>query len=132
VHSADGWRAVLEPVVARCRGIVKRSISAATRPSRFQGCTSSSEAEAATGYPIGLPADRALQDKIGYLPKRPVGRPPLLRELPLSGTEQLQRPEIGPTLLPPKTCSWLANFLRRRSKGRKITPAPGRNPENLG
>jgi hypothetical protein len=24
VHSADGWRALLEPVIARYRGIVKR------------------------------------------------------------------------------------------------------------
>jgi len=29
------------------------------------------------GYAIRLPANRVLQDKIGYLLKRPVGRPPL-------------------------------------------------------
>jgi hypothetical protein len=28
------------------------------------------------GYTIRLPANRVLQDKIGYLLKRPVGRPP--------------------------------------------------------
>jgi len=33
------------------------------------------EAERAS-YTIRLPADRVLQDRIGYLPKRPVGRPP--------------------------------------------------------
>jgi hypothetical protein len=33
VHSADGWRGVLEPVVSRYRGKVKRRYSAATRPS---------------------------------------------------------------------------------------------------
>src|SRR6266436_6220334 len=42
VHSADGWREVLEPVVSRYRGRV----------------------------------NRVLQDKIGHLLKRPVGRPP--------------------------------------------------------
>ena len=34
VHSADGWRAVLKPVVARHRGIVKRLCFTAMRLSR--------------------------------------------------------------------------------------------------
>ena len=40
VHSADDWRAVLEPVIARYRGIVKR-ISGATRLLPIARCTSS-------------------------------------------------------------------------------------------
>lgn len=28
------------------------------------------------GYPSRLPANRVLQDRIGYLLKRPIGRPP--------------------------------------------------------
>jgi hypothetical protein len=44
------------------------------------------------GYAIRLLANRVLQDKIGYLHKRPVRRPPhevrrVLRQLPPSGTE---------------------------------------------
>jgi Transposase DDE domain group 1 len=48
------------------------------------------------GYAIRLPANRILQDKIGYLFKHPVGRPAargaaLLRELQLSGAK-LEKP----------------------------------------
>ena len=75
VHSADGWRAVLEPVVARYRDIVKRLYfrgdAAFANPEIYEFL----EAEGA-GYTIRLPANRVLQDKIGYLLKRPVGRPP--------------------------------------------------------
>jgi hypothetical protein len=41
VHSADGWRAVLEPVIARYRGIVKRFYFRATPLSPTPRCTSS-------------------------------------------------------------------------------------------
>src|SRR5690242_2379009 len=75
VHSADGWRAVLEPVIARYRGIVKhlyfRGDAAFANPEIYELF----EAEG-MGYVIRLPANRILQDKIGYLLKRPVGRPP--------------------------------------------------------
>jgi hypothetical protein len=75
VHSADGWRAVLEPVVARYRGIVKRLYfrgdAAFANPEIYEFL----EAER-IGYTIRLPANRMLQDRIGYLLKRPVGRPP--------------------------------------------------------
>jgi DDE family transposase len=75
VHSADGWRAVLEPVIARYRGIVKhlyfRGDAAFANPEIYELL----EAEG-MGYAIRLPANRILQDKIGYLLKRPVGRPP--------------------------------------------------------
>jgi hypothetical protein len=75
VHSADGWREVLEPVVARYRGRVKRLY--------FRGDAAFANPEVyefleavGMGYAIRLPANRVLQDKIGYLLKRPVGRPP--------------------------------------------------------
>src|SRR5271170_1400886 len=75
VHSADGWRAVLEPVVVRYRGTVKhryfRGDAAFANPEMYEFL----EAEG-MGYAIRLPANRVLQDKIGYLLKRPVGRPP--------------------------------------------------------
>ena len=74
VHSADGWRAVLEPVVARYRGTGKRLYfrgdAAFANPEMYEFL----EAEG-IGYTIRLPANRVLQDRIGYLLKRPVGRP---------------------------------------------------------
>jgi hypothetical protein len=75
VHSADGWRAVLEPVIGRYRGIVKhlyfRGDAAFANPEVYEFL----EAEGAS-YTIRLPANPVLQDKIGHLLKRPVGRPP--------------------------------------------------------
>lgn len=75
VHSADGWRAVLEPVIARYRGSVKRLYfrgdAAFGNPEMYEYL----EAED-IGYAIRLPTNRVLQDRIGYLLKRPVGRPP--------------------------------------------------------
>jgi hypothetical protein len=75
VHSADGWRVVLEPVIARYRGIVKRQYfrgdEAFANPEIYEFL----EADG-MGYVIRLPANSILQSKIGYLLKRPVGRPP--------------------------------------------------------
>jgi hypothetical protein len=74
VHSADGWRVVLEPVIARYRGSVKRLYfrgdAAFGNPEMYEFL----EAKG-IGYAIRLPANRVLQDRIGYLLKRPVGRP---------------------------------------------------------
>ena len=75
VHSAAGWRDVLEPVVARYRGVVKRRYfrgdAAFANPEIYEFL----EAEG-YGYAIRLPTNPVLQGKIGYLLKRPVGRPP--------------------------------------------------------
>ena len=75
VHSADGWRGMLEPVIIRYRGIVKRLYfrgdAAFANPEIYEFI----EAEG-MGYAIRLPANRVLQGKIGYLLRRPVGRPP--------------------------------------------------------
>jgi hypothetical protein len=75
VHSAAGWRDVLEPVVVRYRGTVKRRYfrgdAAFANPEIYEFL----EAES-YGYAIRLPTNPVLQGKIGYLLKRPVGRPP--------------------------------------------------------
>jgi len=75
VHSADGWRALLEPVIARYRDRVKRLYfrgdAAFANPEMYEFL----EAERA-GYTIRLSANSVFQNKIGYLLKRPVGRPP--------------------------------------------------------
>jgi hypothetical protein len=70
VHSADGWRAVLEPVVARYRGTVMRLYFRAMPPSPTRKSMSSSKA--GIGCAIRLPANRVLQERIGDLLKRPV------------------------------------------------------------
>src|SRR5215469_478641 len=75
VHSADGWRAVLAPVIARYRNRVKRLYfrgdAAFANPEMYEFL----EAEG-IGYTIRLPANSVLQSRIGHLLKRPVGRPP--------------------------------------------------------
>ena len=75
MHSADGWRAVLEPVVIRYQGIVKRLYfrgdAAFANPEIYEFL----EAEG-IGYTIRLPANTVMQNRIGHLRKRPIGRPP--------------------------------------------------------
>ena len=75
VHSAADWRDVLAPVVARYRGTVKRRYfrgdAAFANPEIYEFL----EAEG-YGYAIRLPTNSVLQDKIGHLLKRSVGRPP--------------------------------------------------------
>ena len=64
VHSADGWKDVLEPVVTRYRGKVSRlrADAAFANPDVYEFL----EAER-INYAIRLPANRILQDRIGYL-----------------------------------------------------------------
>ena len=75
VHSADSWREVLEPVVARYRHKMKRRYfrgdAAFANPEIYVFL----EAEA-DKYTIRLPTNAVLQQRIGWLLKRPVGRPP--------------------------------------------------------
>jgi Transposase DDE domain group 1 len=75
VHSADGWKDVLEPVVARYRGKFKRRYfradAAFANPEVYEFLEDED-----FGYAIRLPANRVLQESIGCLLKRPVGRPP--------------------------------------------------------
>jgi Transposase DDE domain group 1 len=75
VHSAEGWRAMLEPVVARYRTGVKRRYFRADAAFASPEIYLFLEAEG-YGYAIRLPANAVLQRSISHLLKRPVGRPP--------------------------------------------------------
>jgi hypothetical protein len=75
VHSAHGWKDVLEPVVARYRGKFKRRYFRADAAFANPEVYEFQEAEGYK-YAIRLPANQILQQRIGYLLKRPVGRPP--------------------------------------------------------
>jgi Transposase DDE domain group 1 len=74
-HSAEDWRLVLEPVIARYRerGVVLyfRADAAFAKPEIYELL----EAEDIR-YAIRLPANQVLQRRIGHLLTRPVGRPP--------------------------------------------------------
>jgi hypothetical protein len=75
VHSADGWDGVLKPVVERYEGKVARiyfrSDAGFANPEVYEFL----EAERIK-YAIRLPANRILQERIGHLLTRPIGRPP--------------------------------------------------------
>jgi hypothetical protein len=75
VHSAEGWREVLEPVVARYRDAVKRRYFRADAAFASPEVYEFLEAED-YGYVIRLPANAVLQKRIAHLLTRPVGRPP--------------------------------------------------------
>src|ERR671914_13466 len=75
VHSAEGWREVLEPVVARYRTTLKRRYFRADAAFASPEVYEFLEAED-YGYAIRLPANAVLQRRIAHLLKRPVGRPP--------------------------------------------------------
>ena len=74
IHSADGWEAVLKPVVARYQGKVSRIYFRADAGFANPEVYEYLEAERIK-YAIRLPANRVLQERIGYLLQRPVGRP---------------------------------------------------------
>ena len=75
VHSAEDWRAVLEPVIGRYRerglAMYFRGDAAFAKPELYELL----EAES-IGYAIRLPANSVLQERIAHLLTRPVGRPP--------------------------------------------------------
>ena len=74
VHSADGWEAVLKPVVARyqqsAQSIAFRGDAAFAQPSMYEYLESEG-----IEYAIRLPANQILQAQIAHMLKRPVGRP---------------------------------------------------------
>ena len=75
VHSADDWRSVLVPVIARYRGrglvLYFRGDAAFAKPELYELL----EAES-IGYAIRLPTNAVLQERIAHLLSRPVERPP--------------------------------------------------------
>ena len=73
VHSAHGWRDVLEPVVAQDRKLRRyfRGDAAFASPDIYEFL----EAEGYT-YAIRLKTNAVLQDRIAHLLSPPVGRPP--------------------------------------------------------
>jgi hypothetical protein len=75
VHSAGDWRVVLEPVIAGYRGSVKRLYFRGDAASPTPRYTSFWKPRASATR-SGLAANRVFQDRIGYLLKQPVGRPP--------------------------------------------------------
>jgi hypothetical protein len=75
VHSADGWEGVLKSVIVRYQGKVLRIYFRADAAFAMPGVYECLEAERVK-YAIRLPANQILQDRIAYLLKRPVGRPP--------------------------------------------------------
>jgi hypothetical protein len=76
VHSADGWRSVLEPVVARYRERTKRRFFRGDAAFALPDLYDYLETEGYK-YTIRLKANAVLQGHIAHLLKRPVGRPPM-------------------------------------------------------
>ncbi len=75
VHSAHGWRDVLEPVVTRYRERQIRRFFRADAAFAMPEVYEFLEAEGFR-YAIRLPANKVLQERIAHLLRRPVGRPP--------------------------------------------------------
>jgi hypothetical protein len=75
VHSAEGWREVLEPVVERYRERTLRRYFRGDAAFALPDLYEFLEAENYK-YVIRLKANKVLQDRIGHLLTRPVGRPP--------------------------------------------------------
>jgi len=75
VHSAENWRALLEPIVVRYRGRPLRRFFRADAAFARPGVYAFLEAEE-FAYAIRLPANAVLEREIEPLLTRPVGRPP--------------------------------------------------------
>src|SRR5215208_4896936 len=102
-HSAEGWREVLEPVVARYRTTMKRRYFRADAGFAAPEVYELLEAED-YGYVIRLPANAVLQRRIAHLLTRPVGRPPCtLRSCLVATSCKLARRanSLGATSRPP-------------------------------
>jgi len=75
VHSAEGWRETMEPIVERYQKrrmrLLFRADAAFAKPEVYEYLEPRH-----IGYSIRLPANEVLQEHIEHLLKRPVGRPP--------------------------------------------------------
>lgn len=74
VHSAAGWRGVLEPVIVRYWDRLKRRYFCADAAFAKPEIYELLEAEGYK-YAIQLPVNAVLQERTGWLLKRPMGRP---------------------------------------------------------
>ena len=75
LHSADGWEGVLKPVIVRLRHAGGLRVRYQGKVLRIYFRADCLEAERVK-YAIRLPANQVLQNRIAYLLKSPVGRPP--------------------------------------------------------
>ena len=75
VHSADGWRSVLKPVVVRYQGRNPRRYFRGDAAFALPDLYEYLEAEGFL-YAIRLPKNPILQESVAHLLTRPVGRPP--------------------------------------------------------
>jgi len=75
VHSADGWRSVLEPIVIRYRDKAERRFFRGDAAFALPDLYEFLETEGYK-YTIRLKANTILQGHVVHLLKRPVGRPP--------------------------------------------------------
>jgi hypothetical protein len=82
VHSADGWEGELEPVVARYRGKLSRLYFRADDGFANPEVYDYLEGEGIK-YAIRLPANRVLQERIGYLLNALLAAPPLMSGVPI-------------------------------------------------
>ncbi len=75
VHSAEGWRELLEPVVERYRERIGRRYFRADAAFATPEVYTYLEAEGFL-YAIRLPSNQVVQRRISHLLTPPVGRPP--------------------------------------------------------
>jgi len=111
VHSADGWDDVLKPVVARYQGKVSRIYFRADAAFAMPEVYEFLEAERIK-YAIRLPANQALQSRIGYLPHAP-SRTTSAPCAPVPCQFSAIRPEPGPSRggLSPRSSGIPENFI---------------------
>ncbi len=110
VHSAEGWRGVLEPVVERYRQRDLRRYfrgdAAFASPDIYEFL----EAEDYK-YTIRLKANAILQERIGYLLTRPVGRRPIMWSAPMPASAIRQGHGTGSAASLPKLSGIPANSI---------------------